>query len=80
MDGFPQIVGAVFSYLSYRTLFAPMRVVSLAALVSPFWAVALLLARLMPVDTLAQKVTRQLLNAWGCAYGRTSAFIIPEAL
>jgi hemoglobin-like flavoprotein len=34
----------------------------------------------MPVDALAQKVTRQLLNAWGCAYGRTSAFIIPEAL
>jgi hypothetical protein len=57
-----------------------MQVVSLAALLSPFRAAELLLARLMPVDTLAQKVTRQLLNAWGCAYGRTSAFIIPEAL
>jgi hypothetical protein len=57
-----------------------MRVVSLAALVSPFWAVLLLLARLMPVDTLPQKMTRQFLNAWGCANGRTSAFIIPKAL
>jgi hypothetical protein len=77
---FPQIVELFFSYLSHRTLFAPMRVVSLTALVSPFRAVALLLARLMPVDALTQKVTRQFLNAWGCAYGRTSAFIFPEAL
>jgi len=40
----------------------------------------LLLARLMPVDALTQNVTRQLLNAGGCAYCRASAFIIPEAL
>ncbi|MDU5053086.1 MAG: hypothetical protein E6247_29075, partial [Klebsiella variicola] len=45
-----------------------------------FSAEVLLLARFMPVDALAQKVTRQLLNAWGCANGRTSAFIIPKAL
>lgn len=62
---FPQRVGTVFSYLHTETLLAPMRVVSLAALVSPFWAVLLLLARLMPVDTLPQKMTRQFLNASG---------------